>query len=167
MRIWCYFFGVIVWVRVVLRKTVVGDCRFDYLRGSHLQSQEYRFPLVGSPSNNHKLPTTALFVPMLHQFRVAFLWEGKLAFIVGHMHPSFMKPSVQSSLGGCSGGWLVAHRLPINAARAQFPVGDLMPLPQVTWVFHLLYELPSVLELGELSHWPTLPTSLLTQYGGV
>ena len=24
---------------VVFRKTVVGDCRFDYLSGSHLQSQ--------------------------------------------------------------------------------------------------------------------------------
>ena len=31
-----YVFG----MRVVLRKTVVGDWRFDYLSGSHLQSQE-------------------------------------------------------------------------------------------------------------------------------
>ena len=35
----CYLFGVIVQVRVVFRKTVVGDWRFDYLSGSHLQSQ--------------------------------------------------------------------------------------------------------------------------------
>ena len=34
-----YLFGVIVRVRVVFRKTVVGDWRFDYLSGSHLQSQ--------------------------------------------------------------------------------------------------------------------------------
>ena len=33
------FFGVIVRVRVVFRKTVVCDCRFDCLSGSHLQSQ--------------------------------------------------------------------------------------------------------------------------------
>ena len=32
-------FGAIVQVRVVFRKTVVGDWRFDYLSGSHLQSQ--------------------------------------------------------------------------------------------------------------------------------
>ena len=30
---------VIVWVRVVLKRTVVGDWRFDNLSGSHLQSQ--------------------------------------------------------------------------------------------------------------------------------
>ena len=30
---------VIVWVRVVFRKTVVGDSCFDYLSASHLQSQ--------------------------------------------------------------------------------------------------------------------------------
>ena len=29
---------VIVWVRVVFRKTVVGDWRFDYLSSSHLQT---------------------------------------------------------------------------------------------------------------------------------
>ena len=34
-----YLFGVIVRVKVVFRKTVVGDWRFDYLSGSHLQSQ--------------------------------------------------------------------------------------------------------------------------------
>ena len=34
-----YLFGVIVQVRVVFRKTVVGDWRFDYLSSSHLQSQ--------------------------------------------------------------------------------------------------------------------------------
>ena len=34
-----YLFGVIVRVRVVFRKTVVDDWRFDYLSGSHLQSQ--------------------------------------------------------------------------------------------------------------------------------
>ena len=35
-----HLFGVIVWVKVVLRKTVVGDRHFDYLKGtcSHLQS---------------------------------------------------------------------------------------------------------------------------------
>ena len=32
---------VIVRVRVVFRQTVVGDWRFDYLSGSHLQSQVY------------------------------------------------------------------------------------------------------------------------------
>ena len=35
-----YLFGVIVQVRVVFRKTVVGDWRFDYLSGTHLQSEE-------------------------------------------------------------------------------------------------------------------------------
>ena len=30
---------VIVWVRVVLKRTVVGDGRFDNLSASHLQSQ--------------------------------------------------------------------------------------------------------------------------------
>ena len=103
MRIWCYFFGVIVWVRVVLRKTVVGDCRFDYLRGSHLQSQEYRFPLVGSPSNNHKLPTTALFVPMLHQFRIAFLWEG----IQSWPHASQLYETVYTKQFGWVLSWLI------------------------------------------------------------
>ena len=34
-----YLFSVIVRVRVVFRKTIVGDWRFDYLSGSHLQSQ--------------------------------------------------------------------------------------------------------------------------------
>ena len=34
-----YMFSVIVRVRVVLRKTVLGDWRFDYLSSSHLQSQ--------------------------------------------------------------------------------------------------------------------------------
>ena len=34
-----YLFGVIVQVRIVFRKTVVGDWRFDNLSGSHLQSQ--------------------------------------------------------------------------------------------------------------------------------
>ena len=34
-----YLFVVIVWVKVVFRKTVVGDWRSDYLNGSHLQSQ--------------------------------------------------------------------------------------------------------------------------------
>ena len=34
-----YLFGVIVRVRVVFRKTVVGDWCFDCLSGSHLQSQ--------------------------------------------------------------------------------------------------------------------------------
>ena len=35
-----YLFGVIIWVRVVFnRKTVAGDWHFDYLCGSHLQSQ--------------------------------------------------------------------------------------------------------------------------------
>ena len=34
-----YRFSVIVQVRVVFRKTVVGDWCFDYLSGSHLQSQ--------------------------------------------------------------------------------------------------------------------------------
>ena len=33
-----YLFGMIFWVRVVFRKTVVSDWRFDYLSGSHLQS---------------------------------------------------------------------------------------------------------------------------------
>ena len=32
-------FGVIIRVKVVFRKTVDGDRRFDYLSGSHLQSQ--------------------------------------------------------------------------------------------------------------------------------
>ena len=31
---------VIVQVRIVLKRTVVGDCRFDNLSGSHPQSQE-------------------------------------------------------------------------------------------------------------------------------
>ena len=30
---------VIVWVRIVLKRTVVGDSRFDNLRGSHPQSR--------------------------------------------------------------------------------------------------------------------------------
>ena len=34
-----YIFGVIVQVKVVIKKTVVGDSRFDYLSGSHLHSQ--------------------------------------------------------------------------------------------------------------------------------
>ena len=34
-----YLFGVIVQAKVVFRKTVVGDWRFNYLSGSHLQSQ--------------------------------------------------------------------------------------------------------------------------------
>ena len=34
-----YLFSMIVRVRVVFRKTVVGDWRFNYLSGSHLQSQ--------------------------------------------------------------------------------------------------------------------------------
>ena len=34
-----YLFSMIIWVRVVFRKIVVGDWCFDYLRGSHLQSQ--------------------------------------------------------------------------------------------------------------------------------
>ena len=34
-----YWFVVIVRVKVVFRKTVVSDWRFDYLSGSHLQSQ--------------------------------------------------------------------------------------------------------------------------------
>ena len=34
----CYMFGVIVRVRIVFRKTAVGDWLFDYLSGSHLQS---------------------------------------------------------------------------------------------------------------------------------
>ena len=34
-----YLFDVIVWVKVVFRKTVFGDWRFDYLSGSRLQSQ--------------------------------------------------------------------------------------------------------------------------------
>ena len=33
-----YFFIVITWVRVVFRKTAVGDCCFDYLSGSNLQA---------------------------------------------------------------------------------------------------------------------------------
>ena len=33
-----YLFGVIVQVKVVFRKTVVGDWRFDYLSDSHLQN---------------------------------------------------------------------------------------------------------------------------------
>ena len=33
-----YLFSVIVRVKVMFRKTVVGDWRFDYLSGSHLQS---------------------------------------------------------------------------------------------------------------------------------
>ena len=35
ISVWCEF----VRVKVVFRKTVVGDWRFDYLSGSHLQSQ--------------------------------------------------------------------------------------------------------------------------------
>ena len=35
-KIWEYLFGVIVQVRVVFRKTDVGDWRFNYLNGSHL-----------------------------------------------------------------------------------------------------------------------------------
>ena len=35
----CHLFGVIVRLKVVFRKTVVGDWRFDYLSSSHLQSQ--------------------------------------------------------------------------------------------------------------------------------
>ena len=38
-KVTSYLFGVIAQVRVVFRKTVVGDWRFDYLSGSHLQSQ--------------------------------------------------------------------------------------------------------------------------------
>ena len=34
-----YMFSVIVRERVIFRKTVVGDWRFNYLSGSHLQSQ--------------------------------------------------------------------------------------------------------------------------------
>ena len=34
-----YLFGVMIRVKVVFRKTVVGDWRFDYLSSSHLQSQ--------------------------------------------------------------------------------------------------------------------------------
>ena len=34
-----YWFVVIFRVRIAFRKTVVGDWRFDYLSGSHLQSQ--------------------------------------------------------------------------------------------------------------------------------
>ena len=34
-----YLFSVIVRVKVVFRKTVVGDWRFDHQSGSHLQSQ--------------------------------------------------------------------------------------------------------------------------------
>ena len=36
-----YLFGVIARVRVVFRKTIVGDWHFEYLRGSHLQSQVF------------------------------------------------------------------------------------------------------------------------------
>ena len=35
-KIWEYLFGMIVQVRVVFRKTDVGDWRFNYLNGSHL-----------------------------------------------------------------------------------------------------------------------------------
>ena len=35
-----YMFSMIIWVRVVLRKTVIGDWHFDHQSGSHLQSQE-------------------------------------------------------------------------------------------------------------------------------
>jgi len=35
----CTSYSVIVWVKVVLKRTVVGHWRFDNLSGSHLQSQ--------------------------------------------------------------------------------------------------------------------------------
>ena len=38
---------VIVRVRVVFRKTVVGDCRFDSVSGSHLQSQ-VKSPIIAT-----------------------------------------------------------------------------------------------------------------------
>ena len=40
MNIFLYLFGMIVRVKVVFRKTVVGDGRFDYLSSSHLQSED-------------------------------------------------------------------------------------------------------------------------------
>ena len=39
-----YMFRMIIQVRVVLRKTVFGDWRFDYLSSSHLKSQDHPHP---------------------------------------------------------------------------------------------------------------------------
>ena len=39
-----YLFGVIIWVRVVFRKIVVGDWHVNYLSGSHLQNQVKSLP---------------------------------------------------------------------------------------------------------------------------
>ena len=43
-----YFFGVIVWVRVVFRKTVGGDWGFDYRSSSHLGSQVVETPVTNN-----------------------------------------------------------------------------------------------------------------------
>ena len=73
----------IVRVKVVFRKTIVGDWRFDYLSGSHLQSQV--------KSVSQMMVFMPLVVVLIGQFcRNTFLYDRKYNLYPSHRNFSYI-----------------------------------------------------------------------------
>ena len=102
----------IVRVRVVLKRTVVGDWRFDNLTGSHLQGQvnsvsHFIALLPGLPKRESprlKMPFVILFLPIVLKRMLAFSLSLCVCLITEHRKTYMVKNSADlyqaSSLKG-------------------------------------------------------------------